>query len=104
MVQEFFKHLGHFIDEDPIVFVQHLLGRTPSRSYSYLKVTVHKTLKLHNFHYSTVEWIEHRKKKMIVLQELDALDGTLQFMKADGTVNNKKCREWKKTHTLSIAT
>jgi hypothetical protein len=48
--------------------------------------------------------VEHRKKNMIVLQELDALDGTLQFTKADGVVNNDKWREWKKTHAVSIAT
>jgi hypothetical protein len=67
-------------------------------------VTVHKTSKVHNSHYSTAEWVEHRKKKMIVLQELDALDGTLEFIKADGAVNNEKWKEWKKNHALSIAT
>jgi hypothetical protein len=53
-------------------------------------VTVHKTSKVHNSHYSTAEWVERRKKKMIVLQELDALDGMLEFIKADGTMNNEK--------------
>jgi hypothetical protein len=51
---------------------------------------VHKTSKVHNSHYSTAEWVERRKKKMIVLQELDALDGMLEFIKADGTMNNEK--------------
>ena len=87
---EFFKHLGHFTDEDLKVFVQYLLGMIPSQSYLYLKVTVYKTSKLHNSHYSIVEWVEHKKKKMIVLQEFDALDGTLQFTKVDGTMSNKK--------------
>ena len=41
---------------------------------------------------------------MIVLQEFDALDGMLQFIGADGIVNNKKWKEWKKTHAVSIAT
>jgi hypothetical protein len=67
-------------------------------------VTVHKTLKVHNSHYSAAEWVERRKKKMIVLQELDALDGMLEFIKADGAVNNEKWKEWKKTHGVSIAT
>jgi hypothetical protein len=67
LAREFFKHLGHFIDDDLKVFMQHLLGKTPGRSYSYPKVTVHKTLKLHNSHYFAVEWVERRKKKMIVL-------------------------------------
>ena len=49
------------------VFVQHLLRKTPDQSYSYLKVTVHKTSKVHISYYSAVEWIVHWKKKMIVL-------------------------------------
>ena len=31
-----------------------------------------------------------RKNKMIVLQELDNLDSSLKFIKADGAVDNKK--------------
>jgi hypothetical protein len=105
LAREFFKHLGHFTDEDLKVFVQHLLGRTPGRSYLYPKVTVHKTSKLHNSHYSAVEWVERRKKKMIVLQEFDALDNTfLLRTKANGAINNEKWKEWKKTHAFSIAT
>jgi hypothetical protein len=92
------------MDDDLKVFVQHLLGKTPGRSYLYPKVTVHKTSKVHNSHYSAAKWVECRKKKMIVLQELDALDGTLEFIKADGVVNNEKWKEWKKTHIVSIAT
>ena len=39
---------------------------------------------------------------MIVLQECDAWDGTLEFTRADGVVNNEKWREWKKTHAVSV--
>jgi hypothetical protein len=101
---EFFKHLGHFTDEDLKVFVQHMLRKTLGWSYLYPKVTVHKTSKVHNSHYSAVKWVERRKKKMIVLQEFDALDSTLEFTRADGAVNNEKWREWKKTHVVSVAT
>jgi hypothetical protein len=104
LAREFFKHLGHFTDDDLKVFVQHLLRKTLGRLYLYPKVTVHKTSKLHISHYSAAEWVERRKKKMIVLQEFDALDGTLEFTRADGGVNNKKWKEWKKTHVVSIAT
>ena len=65
---------------------------------------MHKTSKVHNSHYFAAEWVERRKKKMIVLQELDALDGMLEFIKADGAVNNKKWNEWKKTQAILIAT
>jgi hypothetical protein len=67
-------------------------------------VTVHKTSKVHISHYSAAEWVERRKKKMIVLQEFDALDGMLEFTRADGGVNNEKWKEWKKTHAILIAT
>ena len=40
---------------------------------------------------------------MIVLQEFDALDGTLEFIGADGVVNNEKWKEWKKTHLVLVA-
>ena len=65
---------------------------------------MHKTSKVHISHYSAAEWIERQKKKLIVLQEFDALDGTLEFTKADGVVNNKKWKEWKKTHAISVVT
>jgi hypothetical protein len=92
------------MDNDLKVFVQHLLRKTPGRSYSYPKVTMHKTSKLHISHYSAAEWIECWKKKMIVLQEFDALNGTLEFTRADGGVNNEKWKEWKKTHAVLVAT
>jgi hypothetical protein len=40
LAREFFKHLGHFTDEDLKVFVQHMLGKTPDRTCPYPKVTV----------------------------------------------------------------
>ena len=92
------------MDKNLKVFVQHLLQKTLGWLYSYPKVTVHKTSKVHISHYSAAEWVEHRKKKMIVLQEFDALDSTLKFTRVDGTVNNEKWKEWKKTHAISVAT
>jgi hypothetical protein len=80
------------------------LRKTPGRSYLYPKVTVHKTSKVHISHYFAAEWVERRKKKMIVLQEFDALDGTLEFTRADGAVNNEKWKKWKKTHAVLVAT
>jgi hypothetical protein len=103
LVCEFFKHLGHFTDEDLKVFVQHLLGKTLDRTCPYLKVTMHKTSKLHRTHYSAAKWVERRKKNLIVLQELDELDGSLEFITAEGTVDNKKWRTWKQLHNVSTA-
>ena len=103
LAQEFFKHLGHFTDKDLKVYVQHLLQKTLGQSYSYRKVTVHKTLKVRIFHYSTAEWVKRWKKKMIVLQEFDAPNSTLEFTRANGIVNNEKWKEWKKTDAVSVA-
>jgi hypothetical protein len=100
---EFFKHLGHFTDEDLKVFVQHLLGKTLDRKYLYPKVTVHKTSKLHRSYYSAAEWVERRKKKLIVLQELDELNGSLEFITVEGTMDNEKWRTWKQLHNVSTA-
>jgi hypothetical protein len=100
---EFFKHLGDFTDEGLKIFVQHLLGKTPDRLLSYLKVIVHKTSKVHSSHYSATKWVDRKKKKMIVLQELDDLDQMLKFIKVDGTMDNEKWRSWKEAHNVSTA-
>ena len=65
---------------------------------------MHKTSKVHISHYSVAKWIECQKKKMIVLQEFDALDGMLKFTRADGVVNNEKWKKWKKTYAVLVAT
>jgi hypothetical protein len=51
LAREFFKHLGHFTNEDLKVFVQHQLGKTLDRLLSNPKVTMHKTSKVHMSHY-----------------------------------------------------
>ena len=103
LAREFFKHLGHFTDDDLKVYVQHLLGITPNRKDPYPKVTVYKTLRIHRSHYSAPEWVERRKRKLIVLQELDELEDSLEFITAEGTVDNEKWRTWKKEHNVSTA-
>jgi hypothetical protein len=47
--------------------------------------------------------VERRKKKLIILQELDKLDGSLEFITAEGIVDNKKWRIWKQLHNVSTA-
>ena len=47
LAREFFKHSGHFTDEDLKVFVQYLFYKTPDQKTPYPKVTVYKTSKLH---------------------------------------------------------
>ena len=88
--REFFKHFGHFTDEDFKSYVQHLLGRTPGHTLLYPKVTVHKTIHVHAFHHTGHEWVERRKKKKVVLEELEGLQDDLSFFKGDGSVDGDK--------------
>ena len=81
--------------------MQYLLGKTPNWMCLYLKVTVYKTSKLYQMHYSIVEWVECRKKKLIVLQELDELDSSLEFITIEGTMDNEKWKTWKQLHNIS---
>jgi hypothetical protein len=92
LAREFFKPLVHLTDNDLKVFVQHLLERTPNRDWLYPKVTMHKTSKVQCLHYSAAEWVDRRKKKMIVLQELNDIDRTLEVVTTEGTVDNEKWR------------
>ena len=101
LTQEFFKHFGHFTDSDFLVYVQHLLGRTPGRQSSYPKVTVHKPALLHASHHTGHEWVERRKRKRVVLEELMELQPDLKFIKSDGSVDGEEWRKWKADHRVS---
>ena len=102
--REFFKHFGHFMDEDFKSYVQHLLGRTPKRTLPYPKVTIHKTIHVHASHHMGHEWVERRKRKKVVLEELEGLQDDLSFFKGDGSVDGDKWRHWKEEHRVSSAT
>ena len=104
LTREFFKHFGHFTDADFKVYVQHLLGRTPGRRSAYPKVTVHKTALVHTSHHTGHKWVERRKRKRIVLEELVELQPDLKFIKPDGFVDGDEWRKWKLDHRVSSAT
>ena len=80
LAHEFFKPLGHLTNNDLKVFVQYLLGGTPNRDWLYPKITVHKTSNVRYLYYSTMEWVDWRKKKMIVLQEPNDIDHNLEVV------------------------
>ena len=104
LTREFFKHFGNFTDADFKVYVQHLLGRTPSRRSAYPKVTVHKTTLIHASHHTRHEWVERRKRKRIVLEEFVELQLDLKFIKPDGSVDGDEWRKLKLDHRVSSAT
>ena len=101
LTREFFKHFGHFTDLDFLVYVQHLLGCTPGRQSSYPKVTVHKPALLHASYHTGYEWVERRKRKRVVLEELMELEPNLKFIKSDGSVDGEEWRKWKVEHRVS---
>ena len=61
LTREFFKHFGHFTNNDFKMYIQHLRGRTPRQVAAYPKVTVHKTNFVHASHHTRHEWVERRK-------------------------------------------
>ena len=104
LTREFFKHFGHFTNNDFKVYVQHLLGRTPGQVCPYPKVTVHKTNNVHASHHTGHEWVERRKRKRVILEELVELQPDLKFFAPDGAVNGDVWRQWKRDYRVSTAT
>ena len=69
------------------MYVQHLLEHTPRRVAAYPKVMVHKTNVVHACHHTRHEWMERRKRKPIVLEELVELQLDLKFIAPDTVVD-----------------
>jgi hypothetical protein len=49
-----------------------------------------------------MEWVDKRKKKMIVLQELNNIDHSLEVVTAEGTVDNEKWKSGKVGSTVTM--
>ena len=86
---EFFKHFGYFTDNNFKVYIQHLLGRTIGQVAAYPKVTVHKTNHVHASHHTGHEWLERRKWKRVILEELVELQPDLKFITPKGAVDSE---------------
>ena len=50
------------------------------------------------------EWVERRKRKKVVLEELEGLQDDLSFFKGNGFVDGDKWRHWKEEHRVSSVT
>jgi len=68
--REFFKHLGHFTNNDLRVYVQHLLGTSPDRELVYPKVFVSKPKLVISGHHTAADWVERRKRKKVIIEEI----------------------------------
>ena len=51
-------------------------------------MTVHKANHVHASHHIWHEWVERRKRKRVILEELVELQLDLKFMAPDGAVDN----------------
>ena len=103
--REFFKHFGHFTDADFKVYVQHLLGRTPAWTKPFPKVTVFKTMDVHASHHTGHEWVERRKRKRIIVEEIVDINKDLKMLlSSDGSIDGEQWRNWKKEQRISSGT
>ena len=103
--REFFKHFGHFTDGDFKVYVQHLLGRTPEWKEPFPKVTVFKTMNVHPSHHTGHEWVERRKRKRIIVEEIVDIKKDLKILlSSDGSIDGEEWKKWKKEHRISSGT
>jgi hypothetical protein len=48
-------------------------------------------------HYSGTDWVERRKRKKVILEELMNINTTLNFFKPDGSIDKASWKAWKKT-------
>ena len=63
----------------------------PGAHYRTQKLrTIHKTIHVHASHHTGHEWVEQRKRKKVVLEELEGLQDDLSFFKGDGSVDGDK--------------
>jgi len=101
--REFFKHCGHFTDRDFGALAKHLLGATPGRPSPYPKVSVSKTRILVVDNMTSAEWVERRKRKKVVLQDLMDIKPALEVVDKGGDVIDETWRSWKARHRFSSA-
>ena len=91
----------HFTDEDLKESVLHLLGRTPNRSRVYPKVSFHKMKILCKDNQSAADWVEHMKRKKVIIEEFIDIKPSFKFKDKDGEVINEEWRNWKRIHLFT---
>lgn len=102
--KEFFRHFGHFTDKDFKVFVKHLLGETLNRRVSYPKLSVRRAKALVVDNMSSADWVDRRKRKKVVLQDLMDIKPALRLINKSGDVDEDAWHGWKERHRFSVGT
>lgn len=101
--REFFKHCAWFTDKDFGDYARHLLGETPGRRALYPKVSVSRTKILVPDNIASGDWVERRKRKKVVLQDLLAFKPSLELIDAGGNVMKDAWKAWKSRHKFTSA-
>ena len=65
---------------------------------------MHKVNHVYASHHIGHEWVERRKQKWVILEELVELQLDPKFMAPDGAVDSDIWRQWKRDHRVSSAT
>jgi hypothetical protein len=100
---EFFKRLGNLSKDKFEKLATHLLNQTPNRVEPWPKVVVHKFKSNLPKTYATEDWVERRKTKKIVLQDLHELRPHLGFCDDDGNLIKQNWQKWKWTNNVTSA-
>lgn len=103
LTREFFRRCGWFTDKDFKVLPMHLLGETPGRTAVYPKVSIGRTRYLVPDNMSSADWVERRKRKKIVLQDIMAIKPSLKLVDVGGDVIDSTWRAWKARHKFTSA-
>lgn len=102
--KEFFRHCGHFTDKDFLALALHLLGETPKRKALHPKLSVPRTRILVADNMTAGDWMERRKRKKVILQDLASIKPALKFTDTGGDVIDATWRSWKARHRFTSAT
>ena len=102
--REFFKWLGNCDEEDHRKLILHILGRSEeSWVLGYPKVTIKQTSRVLEDCYSVKEWLERRKRKIIVRRELNKLKPNLGFYNAGGAFQPQSWKKFKNDYNVTRA-
>ena len=102
--REYFKWLGNLTLKDLERLAKHLFNDSEEkRKFPYPKVTIKAISSVLESCYSTKEWVERRKRKQLVKQELHNIDPTLGLINAEGEVIHRNWKAFKAIHNITSA-
>ena len=102
--REFFKWLGNCNEEDHRKLILHILRWSrESRGLGYPKVVVKQASRVLKDCYSAKEWLEWRKRKIIVRRELNKLKPNLGFYNAAGAFQPQRWKKSKNNYNVMCA-